>query len=139
MCQVCHHEPLDKSLCEPNKTLRMTVKAVLKKKLVERATQRKREEAAKNEAARAEAQAQSQPAGHENANAAEGRQSTYVEETTSTARASSENDDASRGPVNSNPNIDGNASLEGFKEAQDIPQPSIEVQLSRLDTCEQSH
>ena len=47
MCQVCHHEPLDKTLCEPNKTLRMTVKAVLKKKLHDRANQRKKEDVAK--------------------------------------------------------------------------------------------
>lgn len=54
MCQVCHHEPLDKSLCTPHKNLRMTVKAVLKKKLVERANKRKQEEAAIAAAAKAE-------------------------------------------------------------------------------------
>ena len=53
MCQVCHHEPLDKKLCEPNKTLRMTVKAVLKKKLMEKNTLKKKEE----EAAKAKAEA----------------------------------------------------------------------------------
>ena len=54
MCQVCHHEPLDKTLCEPNKVLRLTVKAWLKKKLHEKAALRKKEEdaAAKAEAAK---------------------------------------------------------------------------------------
>lgn len=59
MCQVCHHEPLDKSLCTPNKTLRTTIKVFLKKKLLERAKEQKKkdDEAAKAAAAAAAAAA----------------------------------------------------------------------------------
>lgn len=42
-CRVCLHTPVAKDLCKPNKTLRTTIKAFLKKKLMEKETQRKKE------------------------------------------------------------------------------------------------
>ena len=127
MCQVCHHEPLDKSLCEPNKTLRMTVKAILKKKLVEKATQRKREEAAKAEAAKAEAKAQSQPVAYEDAKPEGGIQSGQADETTYTTPTKPEDGDASQSSIKPNTSVEGTSSTETSREVQDIPQPSIEV------------
>ena len=44
VCQVCHHEPLDKTLCTPNKSLRTTTKIFLKKKILERSKEQKKAE-----------------------------------------------------------------------------------------------
>ena len=47
---MCLHTPVAQDLCKPNKTLRTTIKAFLKKKVMEKETQRKKEEAAKTSA-----------------------------------------------------------------------------------------
>ena len=44
---MCLHSTVDKSLIKPNKTLRTTIKAFLKKKVMEKETQRKKDEATK--------------------------------------------------------------------------------------------
>ncbi|MCJ1401226.1 hypothetical protein MMC11_004438 [Xylographa trunciseda] len=46
-CPVCLHSTVDKTLIKPNKTLRTTIKAFLKKKVMEKETQRKKDEASK--------------------------------------------------------------------------------------------
>ncbi|MCJ1283633.1 hypothetical protein MMC26_002964 [Xylographa opegraphella] len=46
-CPVCLHSTVDKTLIKPNKTLRTTIKAFLKKKVMEKETQRKKDEAVK--------------------------------------------------------------------------------------------
>ncbi|MCJ1379447.1 hypothetical protein MMC17_002548 [Xylographa soralifera] len=46
-CPVCLHSTVDKTLIKPNKTLRTTIKAFLKKKVMEKETQRKKDEATK--------------------------------------------------------------------------------------------
>ena len=46
-CPVCLHANVDRDLIKPNKTLRTTIKAFLKKKVMERDNPRKREEAAR--------------------------------------------------------------------------------------------
>ena len=47
---MCLHTPVAQDLCKPNKTLRTTIKAFLKKKVMEKETQRKKEDAAKTSA-----------------------------------------------------------------------------------------
>lgn len=54
-CPVCLHANVDRDLIKPNKTLRTTIKAFLKKKVMERDNLRKREEAARLAAAAATA------------------------------------------------------------------------------------
>ena len=44
-CIICCHKPLDKTLCEPNKPMRITIKALLKRKFNDRV--KKQAEAAK--------------------------------------------------------------------------------------------
>ena len=127
MCQVCHHEPLDKSLCEPNKTLRMTVKAVLKKKLVEKATHRKREEATKAEVARAQAEAQSQPTAHNDTSLDVNGDSHIDDGTADTIPTKSNHDDTPRSSTKPNTQAETNIFPEASREVQDIPQQSIEV------------
>ena len=46
-CPVCLHSTVDKTLIKPNKTLRTTIKAFLKKKVMEKETQRKKDETLK--------------------------------------------------------------------------------------------
>ena len=42
-CPICLHEPVQKGDCKPNKTLRQTIKAFLRKKSIEKETARKKE------------------------------------------------------------------------------------------------
>ena len=116
LCQVCHHEPLDKTLCEPNKTLRMTVKAVLKKKLMEKNAQKKKEE----EAARAQAEA-----AHAAELAAQAESSTVNGDGSQVADATGDGDANTEPYVNgvSTPAADNaNADPNSTKEANDHPQ-----------------
>ncbi|KAL8752047.1 MAG: hypothetical protein Q9199_006013 [Rusavskia elegans] len=124
-CPICLHEPVKADDCRPNKTLRMTIKAFLKKIATEREKAQKKQSSEKVAANPASTTADSSE-----------RPPSTGPNTTSAAQPIHERDaaqasqEAPKSPDHSKPSINGETVP---TEAQmDVPQPSIEATEDRV-------
>ncbi|KAL8826551.1 MAG: hypothetical protein Q9170_007356 [Blastenia crenularia] len=126
-CPICLHEPVKAEDCRPNKTLRMTIKAFLKKLMTEREKIQKKQAAEKAAAT----QAALQPSEHSE------RPPSTAHDTAATTQPTRDADVVQPAQKASSipPIADSAKPSQGTNtmptEAQkDVPQPSIEVRIS---------
>ncbi|KAL8855979.1 MAG: hypothetical protein Q9178_007429 [Gyalolechia marmorata] len=127
-CPICLHEPVKAEDCRPNKTLRMTIKAFLKKVATEREKAQKKQSFDKTGATKEPTPAES--SGRPPTLALDAISATRIDRENDAAPTSQEALDIPPSADNSKPSTNGETLP---TEAQmDVPQPSIEATEDRV-------